>query len=754
MSDGSAVSANARVLLDAAARAASERGLAAPGLNQWMCVVLGNCRGIAERIVGGTDFIAVQAACKAAVEHAENGPSTDPAAVLSAASARAAQRGGGEVTPRDVVAAVLGIAGYAVPAEAPAAPAAAPAASAPPASAPTSAPAPAPGGVAPAPVAPGSPATAPDAATPAPASEAPTPAKPTPTIEQFGRDLTREGREGRLLPIFGREQEVETLLEVLCRTVKRNPLLLGSPGCGKTAIVEELARRVALGKVPAIMRNWRILAVETSSLVSGTGIVGSFEERVRKIIDEASQPDVILFLDEAHTLADAGGRSGGLADILKPALSRGDLALIAATTDDEYRRLIKPDGALERRFQPVPVAEMSRDDTLQVLEMRRDYLSKKRGVAVSDAVLRHLVDFAEENLRNRTFPDKALDLLEQCVANAVSHERTTVTAQDADAVITRLVGLPAAPEAALSNLSGQLGTILHLGQDSVSAITKRLSTTTRGLDVRSWRPNLVVAMVGPAAAQADALARVLARTLYGSEDRIVVLDLTPIKSSESLSMLVGPPPGYIGFGQALPIHDLANTPWCVVLVRGLDVCDVSASQVIAKGLRDGYLTDATGTRYYLSDAVVLLPASSDDEPRDRVPLGFNAGGKAGGADADRRLLGSLFGGSGDQVDVLIRDLCLDPEADAGAWLEGTLLPGIAERYRRHGIALSWKPAVVKRLTELTAGLDRHDAERLAEGWVADAAMDGADRKGEAQHGVCLSVKDGVCVAGPARGETV
>jgi len=727
MPDAPGISTNARMLLDAAGRAAAARGLRMPGLNHWMCAVLGSCRGIAERVSPGYDFVAVEAACKSAVDGGDAGPAADEAAVLSAAQARAASRGGNEVTPRGVVSAVLGLAGYPVAAEAPAQPVAAP-----PAVPRTAAPSPVPEGALP----------------PVPAPDQPPPSKPTPTIEQFGRDLTREAREGKLQPIFGREREVETLLEVLCRTVKRNPLLLGPPGCGKTAIVEELARRVAKGEVPPFMRNVRILAVETSSLVSGTGIVGTFEECVRKIIDEASQPDVVLFLDEAHTLVDAGGRSGGLADILKPTLSRGDLALIAATTDDEYRRLIQPDGALERRFQPVTTTEMSPDDTLQVLELRRDYLSAKRGVSVSDDVLRHLVDFAEENLRNRTFPDKALDLLEQCVANAVSHERPTVTSADAEAVVTRLVGLPVAPETALADLSRQLTTILRLPVEQAAAIMQRLSTTARGLDLHSWRPNLVVALTGPGVAQADALARVFARTLYGFEERVVILDLSPIKSPESLSMLVGSPPGYIGFGMALPIHDLARTPWTVVIVRGLDVCDASASQVIAKALRDGYLTEASGKRYFLSDAVVLLPASSDEDPHVHRPLGFGAAGGEGDASADRRLLETLFGDSADHIDVHVSELSLDPDADAAAWLTGTLLPRIAGRYARHGVDLTWEPAVVERLAALTSGLDRHEAEHVAEGWIAATAMADADHQDDARRAVRLTVVDGRCAAVP------
>jgi ATP-dependent Clp protease ATP-binding subunit ClpC len=328
----------------------------------------------------------------------------------------------------------------------------------------------------------------------------------------------------------------------------------------------------------------------------------------------------------------------------------------------------------------------------------------------------------------------------------VSHERSSVSPDDAEAVITRLVGLPAPPETALADLSQQLSTILHLADGQSSAIARRLSTTARGLDVRSWRPNLVVALTGPAAAQVDALARVFARTLYGSEDRIVVLDLSPIKSPESLSMLVGSPPGYIGFGMALPIHDLARTPWTVVVVRGLDACDASASQVIARALADGYLTDASGDRFFLSDAVVLMPASTEEKPHGRVPLGFGASEGEKDSTADRRMLESLFGRSASHVDVHVRELSLDPAADSNAWLSGTLLPGIAERYRRRGVDVTWTPAVVQRLCELTSDLDRHEAEHVAEDWVAEAAPGDVGGKGGSGRAVQLSVADGKCMA--------
>lgn len=255
------------------------------------------------------------------------------------------------------------------------------------------------------------------------------PLDPAAALWQFGRDLTLEACDGKLPPLVGREEEIDLLIETLCRRTKRNPALVGPAGVGKTAIVEGLAQRIVAGDVPDPLRHRRIVALQASLLIAGAGTYGEIEKRMKAILAEAKQEGVLLFIDEVHSLMGAGGREGAtdLASQLKPVLARGEIACIAATTDDEYRRFIERDEALERRFQPVRIQEPSAEETLQVLLRLRTDLTAAHKIEVPDEVLHWLVTFAETHMRNRHFPDKGVDLLEQVVAHALAHQKPQVT---------------------------------------------------------------------------------------------------------------------------------------------------------------------------------------------------------------------------------------------------------------------------------------------------------------------------------------
>ena len=281
------------------------------------------------------------------------------------------------------------------------------------------------------------------AATPAhPAAEvadaAPT-ARPTPLLDKIGRDLTKLAAEGSLHPVIGREDETAWMIEVLVRSTKRNPVLLGPAGVGKTAIVEGLAQRIVARRVPAPLLGVRIIEVPLASLTAGTQYRGQLEERVAELVSEASQPGIILFFDEIHLLAGAGRTDGGMGadQILKPALARGDIAVIGATTPEDYRTTIALDEALARRFTTVNVPELDRAASRPILMSVRDTLAKSRGVTVSDAALDVLLDFADRSIVNARFPDKAIDLLEQAIAHAIVAGRTTVDRDDAVATTER-----------------------------------------------------------------------------------------------------------------------------------------------------------------------------------------------------------------------------------------------------------------------------------------------------------------------------
>jgi ATP-dependent Clp protease ATP-binding subunit ClpC len=383
--------------------------------------------------------------------------------------------------------------------------------------------------------------------------------RPTPMLEQFGRDLTREAAEGKLSPVVGRQQELELVIETLCRRTKRNPLLVGPAGVGKTAIVEGLAQRIVRAEVPEALRGWRLFAVQPSTLVAGAGVVGELEKRMKTLLGEACQDGIILFLDEVHSIVGAGGREGtsDIASLLKPALARGELACIAATTDDEYRRFIEPDKALERRFQPIRVQELTPEQTIGVLSVLRDELQRQHGVRVPDDVLRWVVDFAQRFLRNRSFPDKGVDTLEQCVAHAVAQGKRVVELEDAEAVGQRMVAMPLALGGGLNALKQRLAERALLEEEDASALLSRLSVTVRGLDLRPERPNAVMLLIGDMVAHSDLFAETIAECLFGTAERVVTIDFSRFVTPADVNLLVGAPPGYVGYSDSLPIHRVA-----------------------------------------------------------------------------------------------------------------------------------------------------------------------------------------------------
>jgi len=538
--------------------------------------------------------------------------------------------------------------------------------------------------------------------------------RPTPTLEQFGRDLTREAQEGKLSPIVGREDEIQLVIETLCRRTKRNPLLVGPAGVGKTAIVEGLAQRIVRGEVPDMLQGARVLAVQPSTLVAGASVVGELEKRMKALLSEASQDGIILFIDEVHSIVGAGGREGvgDVASLLKPALARGDLACIAATTDDEYRRFIEPDAALERRFQPVRVQELTAEQTIGVLSVLRDELGRQRGVRVSDDVLRWVVDFAQRFLRNRYFPDKAVDLLEQCIAHAIAQGKYVVEQADAETVAQRMVGMPLALGAGLNTLKERLSERALLTDEDASALLNRLRVTLRGLDLRPARPNAVVLLIGEMAAHGEALAETIAESLFGAAERVVTIDFGRFTSPADVTLLVGAPPGYVGYSDTLPIHRVSQMPWCVVRCENIHSCHPQVLQVLTQALADGFITDGRGKRIYLSDTVVLLTADITLEAQR--PLGFRQAEEPSPATVRRAAEQALGTELVAQIDLICAEVAMSG-ADRRRWLRDYLLFDLSERFSKQGLDLRWDESFIEWLmTRQGAYTNPRDWERLVD----------------------------------------
>lgn len=574
--------------------------------------------------------------------------------------------------------------------------------------------------------------TAPEAETCAPAEPRgeyrPRARRPTPTLEQFGRDLCREALDGKLPPILGRDLEIQSIMETLCRFTKRNPLLVGPAGVGKTAIVEGLAQRIVRGEVPPPLQGLRIFALQSSALVSGAGVVGELEKRMHAIVEEASQDGIVLFIDEIHTIVGSGGMRhvSDVGSLLKPALGKGQIACIGATTDEEFHQFIEQDRALERRFQPLRVHELSPEATLEILRALRERAVQERGITVSDEALQLAILLAQQYLRNRHFPDKAIDIFEQSVAAALLRSQTEVTPDLVREVVQRMTGIPldlgAELTQRLEEVKRRLVAWAFCPEAAAEGLVHRLEITLRGLDVAPTRPNAVVLVVGTPGQAPELAAQILAEALYGTSARLIELDMTRFTHPADVNWLTGAPPGYVGHDAVLEFHrHLAQQPWSVVLFKNVDAAHPQAQEVLAEALRSGFLTDAQGRKVYLSDTVVVMTATIEETARRR--LGFQSEGEEQVASkAGPAVLPPLLPDLLDRV-----ELSWQPERPTGeriqAWLKEWVLPSLVERYQRQGLEVEWDPSVVEWLsaTILAAG-ELSRGERLIEEQVLPALI--------------------------------
>jgi len=510
----------------------------------------------------------------------------------------------------------------------------------------------------------------------------------TPLVDQLAVDLTTLAEEGKLDPVIGRQMEIERVIQILARRTKNNPALIGEPGVGKTAIVEGLAQRILEGDVPAPLLDKRVLQLDVGSLVAGTMYRGQFEERLKRVIDELKASGAILFIDELHMLVGAGaaGSSVDAANILKPALSRGELQVIGATTLEEYRKHIESDAALERRFQPIRVEEPTIEQTIEILKGIRSAYEEHHRLVISDEALEAAAHLSARYVTERFLPDKAIDLIdesssrvrmykspaaktvkelmeqlreirrshslaledgrfddaqdlldrENALESQLERMRTgwdratspVVTAEDIAEVVSMWTGVPVMQLAQeeserLLHMEDELRRAIIGQEEAIEAISKAVRRARAGLkDPR--RPIGSFIFLGPTGVGKTELTKALARFLFGSEDALIQLDMSEFMERHTVSRLVGAPPGYVGYEEAGQLTEaLRRRPYSIVVFDEVEKAHPEAHNMLLQIMEEGHLSDARGHKVDFRNAIIVMTSNiGADMIRRQTSLGF------------------------------------------------------------------------------------------------------------------------------------
>ena len=530
-------------------------------------------------------------------------------------------------------------------------------------------------------------------------------------LDQYSRDLTLLAASGSFDPVIGRDEEIRRSVQILSRRSKNNPVLIGEPGVGKTAVAEGIAAYIAGSDAPESMAGKRLVALDLPALLAGTKYRGDFEERVKAVLKDVKKAgDVILFIDEMHTMIGAGSAEGAIdaANILKPALGRGEVQIIGATTPEEYRRHIEKDAALERRFQPVKIAEPSRSDSLKMLGAVRQSLEKHHGVKISDAALTAAVDLSARYINDRFLPDKAIDLADEAAAHIRVSGGGLVTAEDIAGIVSMWTGIPVA------NLSADetkrlcnMESILHrrvIGQnEAVTAVSRAIRRGRVGLSDPD-RPIGSFLFLGPTGVGKTELCRALAEAVFGESEAMIRLDMSEYMEKHAVSKLIGSPPGYVGYEDGGQLTErVRRKPWSVVLFDEIEKAHEDVWGILLQIMDDGRLTDSAGRVVSFRNTIIVMTSNvgaksiSDGRPR----MGFTPDGgdeaqlmRARINEELRRTFKPEFLNRIDET-IVFRRLS---RAEIRSIAERMLLT-VAERFKALGMTLSVPDQVVDFLAE-------------------------------------------------------
>ena len=556
----------------------------------------------------------------------------------------------------------------------------------------------------------------------------------TKLLEQFSEDLVAKAVS--MDPVIGRDREIDTVIGILSRKNKNNPALIGEPGVGKTAIAEGLAQRMALGNVPPQLKEKRLVSLNMANLVAGTKYRGEFEERLRDVLGEIQRSgDVILFVDEMHTIVGAGAAEGAIdaANIFKPALGRGQLQILGATTLAEYRKYIEKDAALDRRFRPVMVEEPDTDTTLHILQALKPGLEQHHRIPIGEDALRAAIRLSVRYLPELRLPDKAIDLvdegaaharmeelsrsasasrkeLEQALHEAVREKRfetaaqlrdqmqsaaqraegrrgRTVTAADIAWAVSERTGIPvgrltASRRQRLLALEQRLGQRVMGQEAAVQAVAQAVRRGFSGIRDEN-RPVACLMFAGPTGVGKTELCRALAEEMYGSRDALLRLDMTEYMEKQSVSRLIGAPPGYVGYEEGGKLTEaVRRRPYCLILFDELEKAHRDVAGILLQIMEEGELTDSTGRKVSLKNAIVVMTSNVGSTVRGDG-LGFQPAGRAGETEAAlKQTFSPEFLGRLDQV------IHFAPLSDGAVEaIAAKFLRQLSDRVRGLGVAL-------------------------------------------------------------------
>lgn len=575
-------------------------------------------------------------------------------------------------------------------------------------------------------------------------------------LEAYCTDLTQKARDGQLDNIIGRDEEIYRVVQILNRRTKNNPCLIGEPGVGKTAIAEGIAQRIAAGRVPLKLKDKEIHLLDMTALVAGTQFRGQFESRVKGLIDEIrSLGNIILFIDEVHNLVGAGDAEGSMnaANILKPALSRGEIQVIGATTFSEYRKYIEKDSALERRFQPVTVNEPSIEDAVKVIEGIRGYYEKYHRVTVSPEMARSMVVLSERYINDRFLPDKAIDLLDEACSCAAlrnkemaeydelnkklltSRQRVEelesdpehldyeqlakikadqlqmaakldelkpmalgaeVTSEDVAKVIELWTGIPASKikESELNKVARLEETLKKkiIGQDEAVELVASAVRRSR-VQISARRRPASFIFVGPTGVGKTELVRVLSQELFDSTDPLIRLDMSEFMEKHSVSRIVGAPPGYVGYDEAGQLTEkVRRRPYSVILFDEIEKAHPDVMNILLQILDEGKLTDAHGRTVSFENTVIVMTSNAGSEWKEST-VGFTKNEAQARKDHTYKALSQFlrpeFLGRIDEI-VTFRQL---DEKDYEK-IAALMLQELVEPMKEKGITFGWDEAVL------------------------------------------------------------